>query len=95
MNIQPLKFRPILKSVIWGGEKIAPLKGIQTDQKQIGESWEISGVKGNESVVSEGPDEGLTLPAMIEKYGPALVGRKTSVPTGRCSPPCQDNRRSR
>ncbi len=74
MNIPPLKFRPILKSAIWGGEKIAPLKGIVTDQKQIGESWEISGVKGNESVVDNGPDAGLTLPQMIEKYGAALVG---------------------
>ena len=74
MNIPPLKFRPIQKSAIWGGEKIAPLKGIVTDQKQIGESWEISGVKGNESVVDNGPDAGLTLPQMIEKYGAALVG---------------------
>ena len=74
MNLPPLKFRPILKSAIWGGEKIAPLKGIVTDQKQIGESWEISGVKGNESVVDNGPDAGLTLPQMIEKYGAALVG---------------------
>ncbi len=74
INIPPLKFRPILKSAIWGGEKIAPLKGITTDQKQIGESWEISGVKGNESVVENGPDAGLTLTRMIEKYGPALVG---------------------
>lgn len=49
-----LTFEPILKSVIWGGEKIAPFKGIVTDQKQIGESWEISGVPGHESVVAEG-----------------------------------------
>ncbi len=75
-NIPPLKFRPILKSVIWGGEKIAPFKGIDTDQKNIGESWEISGVKGNESIVDNGPDAGTTLPAMIEKYGAALVGKK-------------------
>lgn len=75
-NIPPLKFRPILKSAIWGGEKIAPFKGITTDQKQIGESWEISGVKGNESVVDNGPDAGLTLTEMIKKYGAALVGQK-------------------
>lgn len=74
VNIPPLKFRPILKSAIWGGEKIAPFKNIVTDQKQIGESWEISGVKGNESIVANGPDEGLTLTQMIEKYGAALVG---------------------
>lgn len=75
-NIPPLKFRPILKSAIWGGEKIAPFKGIVTDQKQIGESWEISGVKGNESIVDNGPDKGLTLTEMIKKYGADLVGKK-------------------
>lgn len=76
VNIPPLKFRPILKSVIWGGEKIAPFKGINTDQKQIGESWEISGVKGNESIVANGSDAGLTLTQMIDKYGAKLVGQR-------------------
>lgn len=76
-HIPPLKFRPILKSVVWGGEKIAPFKGITTSQTQIGESWEISGVPGNESVVANGPDEGKTLSQMIEKYGAELVGEKT------------------
>lgn len=86
MNIQPLKFRPILKSVIWGGEKIAPLKGIVTDLKQIGESWEISGVKGNESVVADGPDAGMSLPDMIKKYGPALVGESNFMRFGTTFP---------
>ncbi len=76
VNIPPLKFKPILKSAIWGGEKIAPFKGIETDQEQIGESWEVSGVKGNESIVANGADAGLTLTQMIEKYGAALVGNK-------------------
>lgn len=76
VNIPPLKFKPILKSAIWGGEKIAPFKGIETDQKQIGESWEISGVNGNESIVANGPDEGLTLTEMIKKYGADLVGKR-------------------
>lgn len=75
-NIPLLKFQPILKSAIWGGEKIAPFKGITTDQKQIGESWEISGVNGSESVVANGPDAGLTLTEMIKKYGADLVGQK-------------------
>ena len=85
-NIPPLKFRPILKSAIWGGEKIAPFKGIVTDQKQIGESWEISGVKGNESVVDNGPDAGLTLTQMIEKYGAELVGEKNIARFGATFP---------
>ena len=50
----PFKFRPILKTVLWGGEKIIPYKQIESDQKQVGESWELSGVKGNESVVANG-----------------------------------------
>lgn len=75
-NIPPLKFRPLLKSAIWGGEKIAPMKGIVTEQTQIGESWEVSGVKGNESVVENGPDAGLNLTQMIEKYGAAIVGEE-------------------
>lgn len=86
INIPPLKFRPLLKSAIWGGEKIAPLKGIVTDQKQIGESWEISGVKGNESIVDNGPDAGLTLTQMIEKYGANLVGTNTYAKFGNTFP---------
>lgn len=74
-NIPPLKFSPILKSVIWGGEKIAPFKGIETDQKNIGESWEVSGVPANPSVIENGPDAGSTLPQVLGKYKELLVGK--------------------
>ena len=70
------KFQPILKSLIWGGEKIAPYKGISTDQRNIGESWELSGVKDNESVVAEGPEAGTTLPGLIARHGAALLGKE-------------------
>ena len=73
--IAPFKFVPYLKPVLWGGDKIAPFKGIKSDCDNIGESWEISGVLGHESVVSDGPDKGMTLPALVDKYGEALVGR--------------------
>ena len=59
------KFKPILKTMLWGGEKIVPYKRIVSDQKQVGESWELSGVKGNESVVAEGPEAGTTLPLSL------------------------------
>lgn len=72
--IAPFKFVPYLKPVLWGGNKIAPFKGIESDCDNIGESWEISGVPGHESVVSEGPDKGLTLPELVKKYGAALMG---------------------
>lgn len=69
------KFQPILKSMLWGGEKIAPYKQIATQQQSVGESWELSGVKGDESVVSEGPDAGMTLPQLIARDGAQLLGK--------------------
>ncbi len=73
-NIRPFKFVPYLRTVLWGGERIAQYKGIDTDLHQVGESWEISGVEGHESVVAEGEDKGLTLPELIDKYRGNLVG---------------------
>ena len=69
------KFQPILKSLIWGGEKIAPYKEIATDQHNIGESWELSGVEGNESVVAGGPEAGTKLPDLLARHGAALLGK--------------------
>ena len=69
------KFKPILKSMLWGGDKIIPYKGIVSDEKSVGESWEISGVKENESVVAEGPDAGMLLPELIRRDGAALLGK--------------------
>lgn len=71
----PLKFKPILKSVLWGGEKIIPYKELISDQKQVGESWELSGVKGNESVIANGENAGMTLPALIAVCKDKLMGK--------------------
>lgn len=73
--LHPYKFKPQLKTVLWGGEKIIPLKGIDSDLQKVGESWEISGVPGHESVVAEGPDAGKTLSQLIREYKGRLVGR--------------------
>ena len=70
----PLKFNPILKSTIWGGEKIIPFKHLATEQAQVGESWEISNVPGDESVVANGTDAGKNLSDMVKEYKGALVG---------------------
>ena len=78
----PLKFQPILKTVVWGGEKIAPFKHIDTDQHNIGESWELSGVKGNESVVADGPWAGRTVAELVREYKGELVGRHVYANTG-------------
>ena len=69
------KFSPILKNTIWGGTKIAPFKNIQTQLRKVGESWEISGVPGNETIVSNGPDAGRKLNDLVAEQKEALVGR--------------------
>lgn len=70
-----LHFTPYLKSVIWGGERIAPFKGIKTDRNAIGESWEISAVPGHVSVVDKGPESGKSLCELIREHGAQLVGK--------------------
>jgi mannose-6-phosphate isomerase len=75
VELKPFKFVPYLKTVLWGGDRIASYKRIATDKHNIGESWEISGVEGHESIVSEGPDKGSTLSAIIRKYRGDLVGK--------------------
>ncbi len=70
------RFRPVLKTTIWGGDKIIPFKHLQSDQQQVGESWEISGVKGNETIVSEGPYEGRSLNDVLATLKSKLVGEE-------------------
>ena len=72
----PLKFEPILKQTLWGGDKIVPFKHLSDNLTGVGESWEISGVEDNESVVANGPDKGLTLTDMVRKYRGELVGEE-------------------
>lgn len=76
MNLYPVTFKPILKKIIWGGSDISPFKGITPVQEGIGESWELSDVEGNVSVVANGPMEDKSLDQLIHTYGDALVGKK-------------------
>ena len=74
--MQPLTFRPILKSTIWGGERIIPFKQLDCSQSQVGESWELSGIRGDESVVASGAYERLTISEVIRHEKANLVGRE-------------------
>ena len=74
--LYPLKFKPILKQTIWGGDKLAYKSNDPKVKESIGESWEISGVQDNISVVSEGALEGNSLQELTEIYMGDLVGDK-------------------
>lgn len=82
VNMYPLKFKPYLRTMVWGGEKIAPYKGIYTTRNRIGESWELSSVEGHVSEVANGPFAGKSLTEVMQRWKSGLVGRKAWKETG-------------
>lgn len=70
----PIKFFPILKEKIWGGTKLATRLNKKSALKNIGESWELSDIEHNVSVVSNGKLKGKTLRELLETYKGELVG---------------------
>ena len=67
--LYPLKFHSIFKERIWGGEKLKTILNKPIERSNIGESWEISDVEDDISVVSEGLLAGKTLKELLEIYG--------------------------
>jgi mannose-6-phosphate isomerase len=70
------KFEPLLKQTLWGGDKIIPLKRLNTKMEQVGESWEISGVKDFETIVANGPDKGKSLNQLVQEKKDQLIGKE-------------------
>ena len=75
-SLYPLRFEPTLKPKIWGGEKLKTKLNKYSEQNQLGESWEISGVKEDISVVTEGELKGWNLKQILKIYQDKLVGKK-------------------
>lgn len=74
-TLYPLKFDSILKERVWGGEKIQKFPGKNHGLKStVGESWELSGVQEDISVVSNGFLKGNDINDLIETYLGELVG---------------------
>jgi len=73
--LYPLKFHTIFKDKIWGGSKIKDVLGKDFyPLPNCGETWEISAVEGNVSVVSVGDLAGKDLRWLIRTYKGDLVG---------------------
>ncbi len=71
----PLKFRPIYKQRIWGGQKLREVfgKDLPPDQK-IGESWELADLPQDKSVIANGELKGKTLISAINQYPVEITG---------------------
>jgi len=77
MNLYPLKFTPILKEKIWGGNKLKSILNKDCpNTNKTGESWEISGIEDETSIVSNGFLKDNSLEELIEVYMGDLVGDK-------------------
>jgi mannose-6-phosphate isomerase len=73
--MKPFRFTPLLKQTLWGGNKIIPFKQLDSPLEHVGESWEISGVPGSETVVSQGQYQGMTLSQLVAQLKGDLVGQ--------------------
>ncbi|TYA54759.1 type I phosphomannose isomerase catalytic subunit [Formosa maritima] len=85
-SLYPLKFKPILKEKIWGGQKLNTLLNKNSQSPNIGESWEISDVEGNTSIVANGKLIGLSLKQLLEIYKAELIGTKNYKKFGHTFP---------
>jgi mannose-6-phosphate isomerase len=74
MKLYPLQFEPILKERIWGGEKLKTILNKPISSNITGESWELSTVEGDVSVVSNGDLVGKSLNELIDSNPEALLG---------------------
>jgi len=74
MIVYPLKFTPILQEKIWGGSKLKTLLNKDSNKSNIGESWELSAVKNNVSVVANGIYKGTDLNTLLSQFKGELVG---------------------
>lgn len=70
----PLKFVPLYKDRIWGGNNLAKIFGRELPGKHIGESWELSGHKHGTSIAANGRLAGKTLNELMTEYKERLMG---------------------
>lgn len=74
--MEPIKFESVLKQTLWGGDKIIPFKHIHANLEHVGESWEISGIHGSETIVANGPYKGYQLNDLVDLLKEKLVGKE-------------------
>jgi len=73
-KLYPIKFTPILKDKIWGGQKLKTILNKNSDLPNVGESWELSDVEGDTSIVCNGSLKGQSLKQLLDTYKEDLIG---------------------
>ena len=75
MKLHPLKFTPVFKYRLWGGEKLKSVLNKEYSENNIGESWEISDVEDGETFVANGFFQGKTLKDLIKSHKGEFLGK--------------------
>lgn len=86
MKLYPLQFEPILKERIWGGTKLKTYLNKPITSEITGESWEISTVEGDVSVIANGDFKGKSLNDLIDEFPEAILGSKVYAEFGKQFP---------
>ncbi|MES2410352.1 MAG: type I phosphomannose isomerase catalytic subunit [Bacteroidota bacterium] len=86
MKLYPLQFEPILKERIWGGTKLKTYLNKPITSDITGESWEISTVENDVSIVSNGSLKGKSLNEVINEFPEAVLGIKVYEQFGKQFP---------
>ena len=77
--LYPLTFDPVFKDYPWGGRNLASVLGRALPDGIVAESWDIAAHPNGSSTVNNGPLAGMTLPAVMELLGEALVGSNSAA----------------
>ena len=86
MKFYPLTFTPILKDRIWGGTKLKSYLNKSIVSETTGESWEISTVPGDISVVASGVFEGKNINEIIDLHPTEILGKSVIARFGKQFP---------
>ncbi|MDO9341718.1 MAG: class I mannose-6-phosphate isomerase [Bacteroidales bacterium] len=74
-ELYPLKFEPVLKEKVWGGNALVTrFNKNPTGSLHIGESWELSAIADNQSIISNGFLAGNNIGELIEVYMGDITG---------------------
>ena len=74
MELYPIKFQPIYKYRLWGGNKLKKVLKKNCKGNNIGESWEVSDIEGDETIVINGPLKGYGLKELIFEFKGDFIG---------------------
>lgn len=78
MQLYPLLFEPNLHTIVWGGNRLRPYKGLKPSDEPIGESWEVSAVPTSTSIISNGEWKGKDLITVINENPEVILGKAVS-----------------